>query len=110
MEWLKTAPFDPSWGLRVKRVSEVGLRGSMDEDIAKYAIRNNMIVLTLDKDFAHIYHNRFSGLLGVIVVRVKSPTPTNIIKALDTTLRKIRPDQFEKKLTVITERKVRIIA
>ena len=49
-------------------------------------------------------------MLGVIVVRVKPPTPTNITKALDTTLRKIRPDQLEKKLTVVPERKVRIIA
>jgi len=104
MEWLK------SRGFSVQRVSEAGLRGSRDEDIARYAVRNNMVVLTLDRDFAHLYHNVFRGLLSVVVVRVKPLTPTNIIKALDTTLRKIRLDQLEKKLTVITERKVRIIA
>ena len=68
-----------------------------------------MIILTLDTDFAYIYHNIFRGSLTVIVVRVKPPTPINIIKALNKTLKKIELDELQKKLAVITKRKIRII-
>ncbi len=103
MEWLKKRR------LNVLRVSEAGLRGAKDETIAKYAIKNDMIILTLDTDFAYIYHNVFRGSLTVIVVRVKPPTPANIIEALNTTLKKIKLDEFRKKLAIITKRKIRII-
>jgi len=68
-----------------------------------------MIILTLDIDFAYVYHNVFPGLLTVIVVRVKPPTPTNIIQAFNTTLKKIKLDDVQNKLTIITKKKVRII-
>jgi len=68
-----------------------------------------MTILTLDTDFAYIYHNVFRGSLTVIVVRVKPPTPINVIEALNTTLKKIKLDELQKKLTIITKRKVRII-
>ena len=103
MEWLKKR------GLNVIRVSEAGLIGAKDENIAKYAAKNKMIILTLDTDFAYIYHNIFPGSLTVIVVRVKPPTPINIIEALNKTLKKIKLDELQKKLAVITKRKIRII-
>lgn len=103
MEWLKKR------GLNVKRASDVGLQGAKDEKVAEYAVKNSMIILTLDADFAYIYHNIFRGSLTVIVVRVKPPTPANIIKALNTTLKKIKLDEFQKKLAIIAERKIRII-
>jgi len=103
MEWLKKR------GLSVQRVSEIGLRGARDKSVARYAVKNKMTILTLDTDFAHIYHNVFRGSLGVIVVRVKPLTTLYIIEALDTTLKKIKLDEIQKKLAIITRRKVRII-
>ena len=103
MKWLKKR------GLTVKRVSEIDLRGARDENVARYAVKNKMIILTLDTDFAHIYYDVFRGSLGVIVVRVKPSTPFYIIEALDATLKKIKLDQIQKKLAIITKRKVRII-
>jgi len=103
MEWLKKR------GLNVIRVSEAGLAGAKDENIAKYAIKNKMIILTLDTDFAYIYHNVFRSSLTVMVVRVKPPTPINIVKALDKTLKKLKLDELQEKLVIITKRKMRII-
>jgi len=103
MQWLEKR------GLDVIRVSDAGLKGEKDENIAKYAVKNHMIILTLDTDFGYIYHNVFRGSLTVIVVRVKPPTPKNIIEALEMTLKKIKLDELWKKLTIITKRKVRII-
>lgn len=103
MEWLKKKK------LNATRVSQTGLKGAKDEDIAQYALKNKMIILTLDTDFAYIYHTIYPNALTVIVVRVKPPTPNNIIEALNTTLKKIKPHDIEKKLTIITKKKVRII-
>ena len=104
VEWLNKR------GLSVIKVSEAGLKGAKDEIVAKYAINNNMIILTLDTDFAYIYHSVFKGSLTAIVIRVKPPTPTNIIETLDTALKKVKLEELEKKLAIITKRKVRIIA
>ena len=103
MEWLKKR------GLNVIRVSEAGLRGAKDENIAKYAVKNKMIILTLDTDFAYIYHDIFRSSLTVIVVRVKPPTPINIIEALNKTLKKIELDELQKKLAIATTNKLRIV-
>lgn len=104
MEWLKNK------GLRLQRVPETGLRGAKDETIARYAVENNMIIFTLDMDFAYIYYNIFRGSLGVIVIRVKPSTPINIIEAFNKALMKIRPEEFKGKLAIITKKRVRIIS
>jgi predicted nuclease of predicted toxin-antitoxin system len=103
MEWLRVR------GVTARRVSEVGLKGARDEEVARHATKNNMVILTLDIDFAQIYHDVFRGLLGIVAIRAKPPTAINIIEMLDKTLRKITLDDFDKKLTIITERKVRMI-
>ena len=103
VEWLKNK------GLNVRRVSEVGLKGVENGEIARYAIKNDVVILTLDTDFAHVYHDVFRHSLGIIVVKVKPPTAINIIEALDKTLKKIKLDEFDKKLTIITKRKARMI-
>jgi len=103
MEWLKKRR------LSVKRVSEIGLKGARDENVARYALENKMIILTLDTDFAHIYHDVFRNSLGVIVVRVKPLTPLNIIEALDAALKKIKLEEVQKKLVIIAKKKARII-
>lgn len=75
VEWLKRK------GIGVKGVFDVGLKGAKDGKVAEYAVKNDMAILTLDADFASIYHNVFRGSLTVIVVGVKPPTPENIIEA-----------------------------
>jgi predicted nuclease of predicted toxin-antitoxin system len=103
VEWLKKK------GMKVKGVFDVGLKGARDEKVAEYAVKHNMVILTLDADFAYIYHNVFRGSLTVIVVRVKPPTPDNIIEVLNTTLKKMSLEEFQKKLVIIAKKKIRII-
>ncbi|MGB9756528.1 MAG: DUF5615 family PIN-like protein [Candidatus Bathyarchaeales archaeon] len=103
VEWLKKR------SMRVKGVFDVGLKGAKDEKVAEYALKNNMVILTLDADFAYIYHNVFRGSLTVIVVKVQPPTPNNIIEVLNSTLKKMSLDEFQKKLVIIAKKKIRII-
>jgi len=95
--------------LNATRVSETHLHGATDQKIADYAIKNNLIILTLDTDFAYIYHTIHPNSLTAIVVRVKPPTPKNIIDAINTTLKKIKLEDIDKKLTIITKTRARII-
>ena len=85
-------------GLSVQRVSQIGLKGERDEKVARFAVKNKLVILTLDLDFARIYHDVFHGSLGVIVVRVKPSTPFYIIEALDATFKKIKLDEIQKNL------------
>ena len=52
-EWLKRK------GFTTTNVSETNLKGARDEDIAKYAQKNKLTILTMDTDFAQIYSTRF---------------------------------------------------
>lgn len=103
IEWLKRK------GFNVTRTSEISLKGAKDNTIAEYAAKNNMTILTLDTDFAHIYHSIYKGKLTVIVVKVKPATPTNIIETLHTALKKIKIDEVQNKLVIITKKRIRII-
>jgi len=103
MEWLKKK------GIPATRLSEVNLKGAKDETIAKYAAKNNMTILTLDTDFAQIYHSLLKGSLSVIVVRVKPATPTSIIETLNAALKKTKINELQNKLTIITKKRIRII-
>jgi predicted nuclease of predicted toxin-antitoxin system len=75
-EWLKQQGFDTI------NVSEMGLKGKKDQVIAEYAAKNNLIILTLDTDFAQIYHNSPKGTLGVIVIRANPSVPAVILETL----------------------------
>ena len=96
-------------GFVVKRVSEVNLKGAKDETIADYALRNKYIMITLDKDFGYIYHHIYKGRLTVIIIRVKPPTPTKIISAINQMLRKIDLNRYRGRLIIVAEKRMRII-
>jgi predicted nuclease of predicted toxin-antitoxin system len=103
-EWLKKEGFSSI------NVSDTELKGSKDVIVAAYAAKNGFTILTLDMDFAQIYHNSPKGTLGVIVVRAKPSTPNSILETLSRAHAKINLKETGKKLVVITKRKIRIIS
>lgn len=102
-EWLKKHGFD------TVNVSGTNLKGANDQEIADYAVKNNLTVLTLDTDFAQIYHNSPKGTLGVIVLRVSHSTPSSILETLSRAHEKINLKKTHNQLVIITQRKIRII-
>ena len=103
-EWLKKQGFDTI------NVSNTNLKGAKDQEIAEYAAKNGMTILTLDTDFAQIYHNSPKGTLGVIVIRVSHSTPATILETLSRAHEKINLKKTHNQLIIITERKIRIIS
>ncbi len=102
-EWLKKK------GFAITNVSETGLKGAKDRIIAEYASKNNLTILTLDTDFAQIYHTLMKGKLAAIVIKANPPTPTNIIENLNAAQRKIRINEIKNKLVIISKKRIRII-
>ena len=73
-------------------------------------LKNELYVLTLDSDFAQLYHNIFRGRITVLLVKTNPTTAENIIKILDVALEKIRKTEIKNKLIIITKKKIRIVA
>jgi len=103
-EWLKKQGFDTI------NVSGTNLKGAKDREIAEYAAKNNLTILTLDTDFAQIYHNSPKGTLGVIVVRVSHSTPSAILETLSRAHEKINLKKTHTQLIIISQRKIRMIS
>jgi len=102
-EWLKKK------GFKTTCVSESNLKKSKDFIIAEYAAKNNMTILTLDLDFAQIYHTVKKGTLSVIVVKANPSTTDNILETLKVASDKINLHEVDNKLIIITKKRIRII-
>jgi predicted nuclease of predicted toxin-antitoxin system len=97
-------------GFKTICVSEGFLKSAKDSIIAKYAAENEMQVLTLDSDFAQLYHNVFRTRITVFLVKANPTTATNIIRILDAALKKMGTAETQNKLIIITEKRIRIIS
>lgn len=98
-----TADHPRRMGYDATRISKIKHTRLSDDKIAEYAAPNNMIVVTLDRDFAKIYHLTMRGKLGVLLVRVKPPTVENVNYSLQRFLKKVdlSDQRFQKALFII---------
>jgi len=96
-------------GITTTNVSETDLKGAKDHTIAEYAAKNNLTILTLDMDFAQIYHTLMRGTLTAIVIKANPATPTNTLEILNAAQQKINLGEIKNKLVIISKKKIRII-
>jgi predicted nuclease of predicted toxin-antitoxin system len=97
-------------GFKTLSICEDFLKSERDSLIAEYASKNGMQVLTLDSDFAQLYHNIFRGRITVLLIKTNPTTAENIIKILALALEKIRKTEIKNKLVIITKKRVRIVS
>jgi predicted nuclease of predicted toxin-antitoxin system len=96
-------------GIPTATLSQQNLKGAEDQKIAEHATKHNMTIPTLDTDFAQIYHSLHRNKPSIIVIKAKPATPTNITQILNATLRKIKIQETQNRLTIITKKRIRII-
>jgi len=70
----RTADFLRSLGYDVVTVAQCGLTSRPDEDIVRYALENDRVILTFDLDFGTIYYLSAPERLRVLVLRLKQQT------------------------------------
>jgi predicted nuclease of predicted toxin-antitoxin system len=102
VSWLRSV------GQDVVRSSEVGLKGTTDRNVIRRADEEGRIILTLDMDFASLYH-QMGGLFGVVIVRVHPATPAKIKSFLERVFANVDLGEHAKSLIVASEKRVQII-
>ncbi len=94
-------------GYDIISATDVGLKGATDSALFKHALKNELIILTLDEDFVGLYR-QMSRRVGVIVVRTHPATPERIKRLLSSSLSEFQINKHSKELIVITEQGIRI--
>jgi len=94
-------------GFNAYRPRDLGLAGASDRELANYAVKNDFILITLDKDFGQLYFSLYKGELTVIVARVKS-IPTNVKKAIVRLFSSVEVERIRGRLVILTDRGIRI--
>lgn len=56
------------------------MKGEKDSQIGRYALENNKVIITLDKDFGEIFFNMG---ISVILLRLRNALPERIISHLE---------------------------
>lgn len=102
MAWLEQQGFE------IVLLADVNLRGAADEEIALFAMRNDLTVLTQDIGFAKMYRTLYRRKLTVVLVNTQDGTAQSVIKALDNAQLKLNLKTVQKQLVFITEKKVRV--
>ncbi len=97
-------------GFKTFSISEDILKSAKDSAIAKFAFEKEMSILTLDSDFAQLYHNLYRGRITVLLIKANPPNAKTIIGILDLALDKIRKTEIQNKLLIITKKRIRIIS
>lgn len=99
-----------SKGFKTLSISDDFLKSAKDSVIAKYAAEKEMKILTLDSDFAQLYHNLYRGKITVLLLKANPTTAEAIIKILDSALIAIERAETKNKLLIITKKRIRIIS
>lgn len=106
----QTADFLNSLGHDAKTVAQFGLEKAEDIEIAKRAIQEKRILITLDLDFGEIFYFATKEKFWVIVLKLKDQTVESVNKILCWLLKTkiLEKREFQNTLIIIEEGRVRI--
>jgi predicted nuclease of predicted toxin-antitoxin system len=95
-------------GHDVSSVYDQGLRGKIDPIVAEVCKEENRVLVTLDLDFADIREFPPDELAGVIVLRLKMQSPSQVTSAFDRVLEAMRTRSAAGSLWVVDESRIRV--
>lgn len=87
---------------------EVGLSGSADEQVLRFAVEKGRVLVTLDADFANIIRFPPESTPGVIRLKVHPPTEERILRAIQRALSLLQNTDLTGCLAVVDEDKIRV--
>ena len=79
------------------------LFGADDFKILDIASKENMVIITHDKDFANISRNRKVSHKGIVIIRLLNQNPKNVIEKLDLLLNTLSADKIKNSIITIKE-------
>lgn len=94
-------------GFNVKSVVEE-MKSANDHDILRFALAENRILLTLDKEFASLVYRTKKENSGLILIRLRNYGYENILDYLLKLFKKFKKSILQKSFVVISENNIRI--
>lgn len=92
-------------GFDVKSVMEIGLESKSDAQILEFALKDNRIIITHDKDFANLFYTNKKHK-GIILLKFKKQNPNNISNVLIKIFQSEFKDKLENNIIIISEHKI----
>jgi predicted nuclease of predicted toxin-antitoxin system len=103
-----TTLFVRSLGHNILTVQETGLAGTSDENVLRFAIEHERILITIDMDFSNIRRFPPKSHTGIIVLKIRPQTVEKVHKVLAQVLRELDAEQLGKSLVIIDQGKYRV--
>jgi len=106
----ETAKFLNLLGYDAKTVAAFNLENAEDIEIAKRAIKEKRILITLDLDFGEIYYFSIKEKFWVIVLKLRNQTVESVNKTLGWLLKTkiLEKKGFQNTLMIVEEGRVRV--
>lgn len=106
----ETADFLNSLGYDAKTVAQFGLEGAEDIKIAKKAVQEKRILITLDLDFGEIFYFSIKEKIWIIVLRLRDQTVESVNKNLEWLLKTkiLEKKEFQNTLMIVEEGRIKI--
>jgi len=97
-------------GFDVKDAGEACLRGCEDDEVVRFAERENRMIITLDLGYGSIYYFSKKGHVGMIVLRIHPPTVEEVNRVLKNFLRRVdlEKEKLTKCLIMLDRKKYRV--
>ena len=95
-------------GHDVVSVHDVKLTGAVDDVIIQFGIENNRVIVTHDRDFGGLLRYPARENSGVILIRLRLPSPKNVWKALERALDTLDETRIRGRVVVIEDARIRL--
>jgi predicted nuclease of predicted toxin-antitoxin system len=97
-------------GHDVLGIVDEGLAGTADDGIIALGLAEKRIIITHDKDFGQLLLNPMQEHGGVILLRLRLPTPENAFQAIERALASLTEDKFYGHVVVVEDTRIRVSA
>lgn len=106
----ETAIFMSGLGYDAKRVYDIGLGSADDETIAQYATTHNLMIVTFDLDFGHLFKLLAPHEVGIIILRLENQTVESVNAAVQRLLASnlFKEPENERALIIVEEATIRV--
>lgn len=89
-------------------VYDVGLKSAVDEAIIQFGIAEGRVIITHDRDFGGLLRYSARKSSGVILIRLRQPSPQKVWKALQKLLASLTEAKIQGRVVVIEDSRIRI--
>ena len=97
-----------SLGNDVLSIRDSGLSGISDDDVYKRACKENMVIITMDKDFTRTFRFPPERCGGIVVAKIYKRTVDETLTIFKKIYQSIKEEDIKGNLIIITPEGVRI--